>query len=569
MSTKHTSITIIFLLLFYACEGYFDPESMVELTVDQATKDYNYSKSRVASIYSDIQSGFSNIDGAMLASASDEAEHAIENSSVHHFNRGTWNQFYNPDDAWSHYYRAISKVNQYLISSDSISLDRYKHNPDLQDAYRNYVEEINRWEYEVRFLRAYFYFELIRRYGGVPLIKEPIVFNNNLKTVPRNTLDECIQFVLDECDSTMAVLPARYNSEELGRVTKVAALALKSRILLYAASDLFNDPSWATGYANPELISLSGESREERWETAAEAAKEVIDMAETNGYGISSSYSTLFGSNAHTNNEALFFRREGNSNSFERTNFPVGFDLGESGTNPSQNLVDAYEMRNGKSISDNASGYNPQNPYLNRDPRLEMTILRNNAQFKGRPVETFEGGRDGAPIIRATKTGYYLKKYVNADLNLVTGQTSTHSWVIFRLSEFYLNYAEALNEFDPGNSDIAIYINKIRKRNDVGMPAVSSGLSQSQMRDRIYNEKRVEFAFEGHRFWDVRRWMNATTFLSNPLLGVKINRNPDYSLDYSFREVETRLFSPKMYLYPIPQNEIRINKTLIQNPLWN
>lgn len=565
---KHTSITIIFLLLFYSCEGYLDPESMIELTVDQATKDYNYSKSRVASIYSDIESGFSNIDGAMLASAADEAEHAIENSSVHNFNRGTWNQFYNPDNAWSHYYRAISKVNQYLITSDSINLDRYKHNPDLQDAYRNYVEEINRWEYEVRFLRAYFYFELIKRYGGVPLIKTPIIFNSNLKEIPRNTLDECIQFILDECDSTVTVLPSRYNNEELGRVTKVAALALKSRVLLYAASDLFNDPSWATGYANPELISLSGESREARWEAAAEAAKEVIDVAEANGYGLSASYSSLFGPNTHTNNEVLFFRREENSNSFERINFSVGFDLGESGTNPSQNLVDAYEMRNGKPISDNTSGYNPRNPYINRDPRLEMTIIHNNTQFKGRTIEIFEGGRDGAPIIRATKTGYYLKKYVNEDLNLVTGQTSTHSWVIFRLAEFYLNYAEALNEFDPGNNDVEVYVNKVRQRSGVDMPAISSGLDQSQMRERIYNERRVEFAFEGHRFWDVRRWMNASSYLSAPLLGIKINRNPDYSLDYSVREVETRMFSPKMYFYPIPQNEIYINKNLIQNPLW-
>ncbi|WP_294081952.1 RagB/SusD family nutrient uptake outer membrane protein [Proteiniphilum sp. UBA5384] len=569
IKSKYRSIAILCLLLFYSCDGYLDPEAMVELTADQATKDYNYSKSRVASIYADIRAGFSEIGGAMMASASDEAEHAVESSNVHHFNRGTWNQFSNPDNAWSHYYRAISKVNQYLISSDSINLDRYKHNPDLQDAYRNYLAEIHRWRYEVRFLRAYFYFELIKRYGGVPLIKTPIVFDDNLKEISRDKLGECIQFILDECDSAAVVLPPRHASEELGRITKVTALALKSRVLLYAASDLFNNPGWATGYANPELISLSGESREKRWADAADAAKEVIELAESNGYALSGSYTSLFGPNTHTNNEVLFFRREGNSNSFERNNFSVGFDLGGSGTNPSQNLVDAYEMRNGKPINDNNSGYNPQNPYINRDPRLEMTIIRNNSQFKGRIIETFEGGLDGPPIIRATKTGYYLRKYVNEDLNLVTNQTSTHSWVIFRLAELYLNYAEALNESDPGNSDIAKYINKVRQRSDVNMPAISSEWSQLQIRERIYNERRVEFAFEGHRFWDLRRWMIASDFLSAPLSGVKINKNPDYSLDYSFREVETRVFSPKMYLYPIPQNEIRINKSLIQNPLWN
>lgn len=565
---KYASITIIISLLFCSCKDYLEPESMIELTVDQATKDYYYSKTRVASIYSDILSGFSTIDGAMLASASDEAEHAIEYSGIHHFNRGTWNQFYNPDDAWRHYYRAISKVNQYLVTSDSINLDRYKYDPDMQATYQNYLTEINQWRYEVRFLRVFFYFELIKRYGGVPLIQTPIVFDENLKEIPRDALEDCIQFIIDECDSAAAVLPPRYNSDELGRVTKVAALALKSRVLLYAASDLFNDSSWASGYANPELISLNEQPRDIRWKKAAEAAKEAIDDAESNGYGLSTSYTSLFGTNTHTNNEVLFFRREGNSNEFERTNFPVGFDLGESGTNPSQNLVEAYEMRNGKSISDQSSGYNPRNPYINRDPRLEMTILRNNMTFKGRPIEIFEGGRDAPPIVRATKTGYYLRKYINEDLSLVTGQSSTHSWVIFRLAECYLNYAEALNECEPENNDIQKYINKVRLRNGVSMPEISAELDQSQMRERIYNERRVEFAFEGHRFWDLRRWMNATTFLSAPLLGIKINRNPDYSLDYAISVVEDRTFLPKMYFYPIPQNEIYINKKLIQNPLW-
>ena len=207
---KQASITIISFLLFYSCDSYFDPESMIELTVDQATKDYNYSKTRVASIYSNLESGFSDIGGAMLASASDEAEHAIDNSGVHYFNRGTWNQFNNPDDTWGSYYRAISKVNLFLITSDSVNLDKYKHDPSLLNAYQNYVKEINRWKYEVRFLRAYFYFELIKRYGGVPLIIEPIISQDNLKSIPRNTLDESIQYVLNECDTIIKreVLPA-------------------------------------------------------------------------------------------------------------------------------------------------------------------------------------------------------------------------------------------------------------------------------------------------------------------------------------------------------------------------
>ena len=561
----HIFLAMSFL---YSCNGYFEPESMIELTKNQATKDYDYSKYRVASIYSDVQSGFSVIGNAMLASACDEAEHAIENSSIQNFNRGTWNKFSNPDAAWDHYYRAISKANTYLNFSDSINLNKYKYDPDLQEAYKNYRKELHRWKYEVRLLRAYFYFELIKRYGGVPLIKEPIVHSLGMLTLHRDPLKTCIQYILDECDSAAAVLPARYDDNEAGRVTSVIALALKSRVLLYAASDLFNEPDWAPGYPELGLISLDGKQRSERWKEAADATMAAISLAEANGYSLSKSYSSLFGPNTHTNPEVLFYRREGNSNTFERSNYSVGFDLGESGTNPSQNLVDAYEMSNGKAIYERNSGYNPRNPYNNRDPRLEMTIIRNNSRFKGRRIETFYGGLDGAPVMRATKTGYYLRKYVNEDLDIVTNQTSTHSWIIFRLSELYLNYAEALNEYDNGNADIVKYLNKIRKRNTVDMPEIPSGLNQAAMREKIRNERRVELAFEGHRFWDVRRWKIAETSLSYSLKGMSIHRNQDYSLDYIVQDVEQRSFSPKMYLYPIPQNEININGNLVQNPLW-
>lgn len=568
MNYKYTSTVIISLLLCCSCDGYLDPEPMTQLTKEQATKDYTYSKGRVASIYSDLESGLYSLNGAMFASASDEAEYAIDGSDVQNFNLGTWNQYSNPDGAWFTYYRAISKANQFLVSSDSINLDKYKYDPTLQDSYKTQVAEINRWKYEVRFLRAYFYFELVKRYAGVPLITEPIITKENLRTIPRSSLNDCIQFILDECDTITArkVLPAQYAAEELGRITSVAVLALKSRVLLYAASELFNTPP--ADYAHPELVSLSGKSRLERWEAAAQAAKDVITLAEASGYGLSEDYLSLFGPKTHTNPEVLLCKRSSNSNSFEKNNFPIGYDEGNSGVNPSQNQVDAYEMGNGKDIADPTSGYNLHNPYMNRDPRLDMSILHNGSSFKGREIETFEGGKDGAPILRATKTGYYIRKYINEDLNLVTNQTSAHSWIIFRLSEFYLNYAEALNECDPGNVVIAAAVNKIRQRADVDMPALPTGLDQAQMRERIYNERRVELAFEGHRFWDVRRWMNAEKYLGAPLMGIKIVRYPDYRLDYTVKEVEERIFSKKMYLYPIPQSEIYVNRNLIQNPLW-
>lgn len=563
-------ITILYILIFswsfISCDGYLDPKFMGELTVEEATSEYDYVRRQVASIYGDIKSGFLIVDGAMLASASDEAEHTLETSAIQHFNRGTWNEFQNPDNVWNDYYNSIRKINKFLVSSDNVNLDHLKNDPDQQAVYETYRANIHRWKYEVRFLRAYFYFELVKRYGGVPIITDLYSLNDSFDNIPRSSLADCIDFITDECDSVAKVLPPRYDAGELGRVTQVAALALKSRVLLYAASELFNNASWASGYTNTSLIALSGD-RQARWRAAANAAKAAIDLAESNGYVLSSNYKDVFGPNTHTNNEVIFFRRESASNSFERANISVGFDLGNSGTTPSQNLVDAYEMKDGSKFDWN----NPEhtaNPYANRDPRLSMTIATNNSTFKGRPLECWEGGKDGPPIARTSKTGYYLRKYVNENLNLVTNQTGTHSWVIFRLAELYLNYAEALNEIEPGNSDIKTYVEKVRKRSGVNMPGLPTGLSQSQMRERIYNERRVEFAFEDHRLWDARRWMIASSVLATPIRGVQILKLYDNQFNYKVTNVESRTFLPKMNFYPIPQNEIYIDKALVQNPLW-
>lgn len=568
---KNYIIILLFIILLPIlltnCDSYLEPEVLTDISVDLATTEYTYSRQRVASIYSDIIAGFLNIDGAMLASASDESEHTLETSSIHNFNRGSWNEYQNPDNIWDRYYRSIRKINMFLATCDNINLDQYKNNPNQQEAYQNYLNEINRWKHEVRFLRAYFYFELIKRYGGIPLIKDYYSVDDDFSNIPRNSLNECIEFIVDECSIISEVLPAKYSAGELGRVTGVAALSLKSRTLLYAASELYNNSNWASGYSNINLISLSGD-RNAKWQEAADAAKSAIELAENNGYALSSSYKDIFGVNSHSNIEVIFSRREPyNSNSFEKANVSVGFDEGNSGTTPSQNLVDAYEMSDGSKFDWN----NPEhssNPYQNRDPRLAYTIVTNNSWYKGRPMESWTYGLDGAPIAHATKTGYYLRKYVNENLNLVTNQTSAHSWVIFRLSELYLNYVEALNEIDPGNPDIKIYYDKIRNRNGVNMPELPQNLGQSQTREKIYNERRVEFAFEDHRLWDVRRWMRATTDLSAPLKGVHVIKVTDDQFNYEPIEIETRVFLSKMYFYPIPQNEIHINNGLVQNPLW-
>ncbi len=403
----------------------------------------------------------------------------------------------------------------------------------------------------------------------------------DIAAVKRNTLQECVQFISDECDSAAVNLPVNYsasNSVDLSRATRGAALALKARLLLYAASDLFNNTSWAGGYAEPLLISLPTGDRAERWKAAADAAKAVIDLG---GYTIFNNYATLFRN--FNSAEIIFTRRSAASNDFEIANYPIGFDRGQSGNGPSQDLVDAYEIKVNATTAIKFDWNNPAHaatPYatsgaLARDPRLFTTIAVNNANFSSvsgvtRPLEIFTGGRDGMPIVNATRTGYYLRKYVNETLNLTNNQRAAHSWIYFRLSEVYLNYAEALNEYSPGNAAIKTYYDFVRNRPGVLMPPLPAGLSQVEVREKIRNERRVELAFEDHRAWDTRRWMIAVATLGGPIRGVAITRTSisPAAFNYAPNVIETRQFQPKMYLYPIPQNELNISQGLVQNPLW-
>ncbi|MBC7745022.1 MAG: RagB/SusD family nutrient uptake outer membrane protein, partial [Flavobacterium sp.] len=523
-----------------------------------------------------LPDGMTYINGnAMLASASDEAEHTYERNTVQSFNTGSWNAINNPDNVWGNYYIGIRKANQVIVSLDKIDLSQYKNDPSAsaQETFKAYSAEVIRWGFEARFLRAFFYFELIKRYGGVPLLTEALPLDTDFSSIPRNSLDECIKFIVNECNASVPELPpysflANYDANDVGRrATKYAALALKSRVLLYAASDLFNTPSWAGGYAKPELISLTGVSRNTRWKAAADAAKEAIDAMSL--LSLNTSYSAVF--NNFNLPEIILCKRTTASNTFEKSNEPVGFPSGGGLTTPSQNQVDAYEMKTtGKPISDPTSGYNPNNPYANRDPRLASSIVLNNTIFgtPSRAVQLYNGGLDALPLPNASKTGYYIRKYIQESLDLQKGQTGVHSWIIFRLPELYLNYAEALNESDPGNANIKTYVDKVRIRSSVAMPVLPIGLSQNEMRDRIRNERRVEFAFEDQRFWDVRRWMQAPTYFGSPLKGMDITQTGPNQFIYVVKEVESRVFQPKMYLYPIPQSEINIDGSLVQNPLW-
>lgn len=572
---------LVALFLLNGCVD-LDREVITTLGENEVNHQYSYTMSRATALYSDIPTGFMEIDGAMAASMGDEAEHTLETSDVQLFNVGSWNANSNPDNVWAKYYKAIRNVNLFLATSDSVNLDPYKLDPtpSQQVIYNTRRTEIKRWKYEGRFLRAFYYFELIKRYGGIPIVKDALTLEDDVTGVQRNTLQECVQFIADECDSAAIQLPAKYADADLGRATKGAALALKAKLLLYAASDLWNTPTWASGYAKPELISLPAGDRNARWKAAADAAKAVIDLPGTT-YAIYNNYRNLFiTAQSFQSMEHILVRRAGGSNSFEKANWSVGIDGGNSGTTPSQNLVDAYEVKASATSAVSFDWNNPAhsaNPYATtgataRDPRLQLNVIVNNSSYKAngitRAMQIWTGGLDGKGKDLASKTGYYIKKFTDENLNLQTGTSSIHGWSLIRLADVYLWYAEALNEYSPGNADIKKYVDLVRGRTGVAMPPVPAGKTQAEMRDIIRHERQVELAFEGHRIWDLRRWMQAPAVLGAPLNGVEITQTAPAVFAYSVIKVENRVFEPKMYFYPIPQQELLKMPDWAQNPLW-
>jgi hypothetical protein len=346
---------------------------------------------------------------------------------------------------------------------------------------------------------------VVKCYGGVPLILTAGTPDEAI--IPRNTYDECINQIIKDCNESAAALPVTQPAAEKGRVTKVAALALKSRTLLYYASPLNNTGNTAT-----------------RWQEAARAAKDVMAFGPPPGsgdYGLYPDYYRLFLDDL--NKEIIFsrvFQNPSPNVAGDRAKWymsvPGVNDGAWGGFSPSQNLVDAYEMNNGKPITDQSSGYNPQAPYTNRDSRLDKSILHQGSKYKaGITIETFRGGNtNNTNRLDSSKTGYGLLKMVDTSKYGPAG-SADNDWIFIRYAEVLLNYAEAQNEAAGPDASVFDAINQIRIR--AAQPPVS-GLSQAALRELIRNERRVELSFEEHRFFDVRRWKLGSVYFNGPLV---------------------------------------------------
>ena len=566
ISTNKLFFIVLVVISIMASCTYLDYSEQDMYAKDQVFAWQDRTKAVLSNIYSYLPKDFSSVGGAVRSSACDDAIHGLDVSDINRFNDGSWSSILTLDNVWSRMYTGIREANQFLATAPGQTFPYMQYNAGYSQTMLEYVV----YPYEARFLRAYFYFELIKRYGSVPLITT-VLTSDQINSVTPSSYEDIVTFITTECDSAIAKLPVTYNSanfvnKETGRATKGAAMALKTRTLLYAASPLHNP-------ANDQA----------KWIAAATAAKSLIDQLGAN-YSPLAAYTTVW--NNLSSIELILETRQADDRAFESANTAVGFIGGNPGTCPTQNLVDAYEMKTtGLGITESGSGYDPSNPYSTtgasaRDPRLAMTILYNGSVWKSpQTVQTWYGGLNGSPTPNATKTGYYIKKYMVESINLNPAQTlgtARHVWVNFRYSEVLLNYVEAMNEaYGPdaagpaplNNLTARAAVNIVRARTGVAMPVFPLGMTQSAFRDKLRNERRVELAFEDHRFWDLRRWKIGPT--TTTIRGMNLTKDPVTSvITYIPTTVQTRYWNDKMYLYPIPQTELFINKNLVQNPGW-
>ena len=515
-------------------------------------------KNMVFDVYAQVYNNeFESNSAYFLAGATDEAQYALETGAVNNYVNGGWSAANPYSRTWSKCYTAIADANMFLEKLAQADITSWQYNPD----YRNWVQQLELFPYEVRFLRAYFYFELFRSYGDVPLVTTTLT-NAEANTITRTPADEIVKFIVEEIDEIAPYLPVSYVTEvnsEVGRATRGAALALKARTLLYAASPLFNPTNDRS-----------------RWAAAAEACKVILDNAATWGLKLSA-YGSLWGHDAFYNPELIFGLGRGEFNSFEMANYPVGVENGASGNCPTQTLVDQYEFQEGgQTFGERYPGsidLNAGDPYEGLDPRFALTVVKNGDEWptngsQKKAIETFNGGFNATPKYGATPTGYYLKKYVDgACVTTADNQTTRrHTWILFRLGEIYLDYAEAVFNATGSAKDATFgmtaneAINKLRNRPDIQMPEFTE--DGEAWVARYERERMVELAFENHRFWDVRRWKKGPQYfrtiqVANISAGLQLTRT-----------TVSRQWDDKYYFYPIPQSELKKNPNLTQNAGW-
>ena len=588
---KFRNVSCLLLLLLSclsACKKSFEDKPLelntIEYIFDANDPTGDFASKWLTYVYSRIPTGWSRIGGnnsyavstnalnvntswVPLEAVSDDAVPTAAGAGAWNIIRGGYSSNATFDDNWTNSYNAIRESNVFLAN--------YQKVPWADSSRKVWFAN------EARVLRAYFYYELIKRYGGVPLVGNKVYDSNDpeLLQLKRASFEDCVNYIVSELDLVKdslrpdAALANRTTDPDFGRMRRSTALAIKAKVLLLAASPLFNPSSTpALPYTGYSAFNA------DRWKAAADAAKAVMDLTifdlEPNAY-------TLMQTRA--NREQIFFKMSDSrtDNAYSYYMSPVGYApasrQSEGRVSPTQEFVDAFPMRNGRMITDPASGYNPATPYANRDPRLERSVFFNGARWLQRAVETFEGGRDkpnNATVApNQTQTGYYAKKFLPNDSSNATYSTTFYRdngfnppWSVIRYADILLMYAEAKNESTGPDASVYSAVERIRQRAGLSPFALPTGLTQAAMREAIRNERRIELCFEEQRFWDIRRWKIAKSVYGKTLHGVTITRNANGTFSYTPKDVTTPYFTDAMYLFPIAVKETQVNPGLGQNP---
>jgi hypothetical protein len=589
----------VMLLQFISCKKDLNISPVDQFSDASVWKDPSLIQTFVNNIYGGIPHGFSNI---MMSALDDEAMYnadfgssnvtksLITPSDLSIFDQNYWTGLRQRLMNWALIYKYVRPCNIFFSKIDAVHFDDPTAKSNLKG--------------EVHFLRAYLYFDLVEMYGGVPIITKDYGLSDSFN-VPRNTYAECITFITNECDSAASLLPL--TATDLGRATKGAALALKARTLLYAASDFANsNGSWASGYANKDLIGYTGGDRVARWQAAKDAAKAVMDLGI---YSLSGSLTPATVQEASANYANIFIQPQTSEDIFCRYfttkvdenwdgynpglyNQPNGYHCWGSNT-PTSQMVDSYEMADGTKF-DWSNPAEAAMPYANRDPRFYASILYEGAQWRKRPADIAPSDPagiiqvgtwqkwDGSKMItvagldtrqspfenwNGTYTGYYMRKFVDPTIDAQNFK-QTAPWRYFRYTEILLDYAEACIAL--GQEDEAkTYINQIRARSK--MPAITE--TGAALLARYRNERKIELAFEDHRYFDIRRWMIPEQGYTDVMAVQPLYKmNPDHTTaanpTYTIVDVQQRAWNPRFYFLPIALDEMNRNNKLVQNPLY-
>jgi hypothetical protein len=572
---------LIAVCFITACKkDFLDQKSLSAIDETAVFRDSTRSLGIINNLYSNLGISFNarRFNNTGLDAACDESE-PIQDPTIYTYKLSSGG--INPNNAdkglWTTTFQIVRAANIFL---------KNKNNIPVSNSTRDY------WVGQVRFLRAWYFFTLLKHYGGIPLPGDNIFSDEQKIDLPRSSFETCIKYLVGELDAAAAALPPSYlpgDANQL-KVTKGSALAVKARMLLYAASPLFNSGPRAD---DPEHLLTYPGADPERWKQASDAAKAVINLGVYSLYTSSSTpLYTLFLQNTPQSEHVLvYWQPASTANNFyiEASANPTsrGGMNGWVGTKyfPTQELVDEFEMSNGLRITNPASGYPGigNNMYKNRDPRLTYTVNYNGSTrtygtFGEQPVNTYTGviptgnaaatsaSVDGIYTPTGTLTGYFRYKMCNG----ATGELY-RPWVVMRYAEVLLNAAEATNEYYGPIAEVYDWLKMIRNRAGIiagtdGLYGLKAGMTKEEMREAIWHERRVELAFEEHRYWDVRRWKIAPQTENAESHGMEITRAANGSFTYRVIVIRKHVFTNAMYFWPIPQSELTKSPSLKQNP---